>query len=176
MNETELSRPSRLGPQNNLREQIVYALTNIPQFAMARHLSVLAKAIGFSKACIYKFFDSQDAIVEHICRDLDPIVRGRDRWRARPPRQQFRAVQGVGLNRANLFFNDRKLYDVGLRRGEGCRLRALSSASRDLRTLIRQVAKPLSSNAKTPLMRQCTPFFRHAAQVNPLPSSTTSTS
>lgn len=79
-------------------------------------VSDLAKSIGFSKAYIYKFFDSKQAIGEVICanrleqvmRTVDAAIAGAttasDRFR-----RMFRAFVDAGTQ---LFFEDRKLYDI----------------------------------------------------------------
>jgi AcrR family transcriptional regulator len=79
-------------------------------------VSDLAKEIGFSKAYIYKFFDSKQAIGEVICgnrlaemrRAVDAAIAdassASDRFR-----RMFRAFVEAGMQ---LFFEDRKLYDI----------------------------------------------------------------
>ena len=79
-------------------------------------VSDLAKAIGFSKAYIYKFFDSKQAIGEAICSKtlsaigaaVDEAVTG-----ASTPTEKFRRMfKALTATSAALFFNDRKLYDI----------------------------------------------------------------
>ena len=79
-------------------------------------VSDLAKSIGFSKAYIYKFFDSKQAIGEAICSKtltaitaaVEDAVAG-----ATTPTDKFRRMFKVLVaTSVNLFFNDRKLYDV----------------------------------------------------------------
>lgn len=79
-------------------------------------VSDLAKAIGFSKAYIYKFFDSKQAIGEVICSNrLDMIKRIVDDAISDAPsaserlRRMFKSL--VDASR-DLFFHDRKLYDI----------------------------------------------------------------
>lgn len=79
-------------------------------------VSDLAKAIGFSKAYIYKFFDSKQAIGEVICSNrLNMIKQIVDEAIADAPsaserlRRMFKAL--VDASR-DLFFHDRKLYDI----------------------------------------------------------------
>ena len=76
----------------------------------------LAKAIGFSKAYIYKFFDSKQAIGEAICSRClgsiaasvkESIVDGtsaNDKFR-----RLFKTIPSLSVE---LFFSDRKLYDI----------------------------------------------------------------
>lgn len=79
-------------------------------------VSDLAKAIGFSKAYIYKFFDSKQAIGEVICANrLAMIMAIVESAIAEAPtaseklRRLFRALVEAG---SDLFFHDRKLYDI----------------------------------------------------------------
>ena len=79
-------------------------------------VSDLAKAIGFSKAYIYKFFDSKQAIGEAICsKTLSAIVLAAEEAAAGATtpserfRRMFKALAGTSVA---LFFNDRKLYDI----------------------------------------------------------------
>jgi len=76
----------------------------------------LARAIGFSKAYIYKFFDSKQAIGEAICSKtlsaisaaVDEAVAG-----ATTPTEKIRCVFNVlTATSVSLFFSDRKLYDI----------------------------------------------------------------
>ncbi len=79
-------------------------------------VSDLAKAIGFSKAYIYKFFDSKQAIGEVICSSRLAMIMGivdaaiKDAPTASEKlRRLFRSVVEAG---SDLFFHDRKLYDI----------------------------------------------------------------
>ncbi len=79
-------------------------------------VSDLAKAIGFSKAYIYKFFGSKQAIGEMICSNrLAMIMAVVDQAIGTAPspseklRRLFRTLVEAG---SELFFHDRKLYDI----------------------------------------------------------------
>jgi len=79
-------------------------------------VSDLAKAIGFSKAYIYKFFDSKQAIGEVICANtLNAILNVVNEAMKDAPtaserfRRMFKAVVAASID---LFFQDRKLYDI----------------------------------------------------------------
>ena len=78
MSEIESSIPQARGPaDHNVRDQIVVAAeAHFSHYGYEKTtVSDLAKAIGFSKAYIYKFFDSKQAIGEAICaRTLSTIV------------------------------------------------------------------------------------------------------
>lgn len=79
-------------------------------------VSDLAKSIGFSKAYIYKFFDSKQAIGEAICRQcleglmtkVAAAVRHGDSASERL-RNLFDTILSESLA---LFFAERKLYDI----------------------------------------------------------------
>jgi AcrR family transcriptional regulator len=119
MNKPAHTAPPTRGPSDHdVRTQIVAAATEY--FARYGYekttVSDLAKEIGFSKAYIYKFFDSKQAIGEVICSNrLDDMRRAvdaaivdaasaSDRFR-----RMFRAFVDAGTQ---LFFGDRKLYDI----------------------------------------------------------------
>src|SRR2546425_13259012 len=81
--------PARGPVDHDVRDQIVAAATD--HFRLYGYekttVSDLAKAIGFSKAYIYKFFESKQAIGELICAnclrqieaDVQAAVDGTDR-------------------------------------------------------------------------------------------------
>jgi len=119
MTEIATSTPQSRGPADHtVREQIVEAAgEHFSRYGYAKTtVSDLAKAIGFSKAYIYKFFDSKEAIGEAIVsKTLTGIVANVEAAvvGASTPTEKFRQMfkvlvaTGVGL-----FFNDRKLYDI----------------------------------------------------------------
>jgi len=107
------------GPSDHsVRDQVVDAATeHFGHFGYEKTtVSDLAKAIGFSKAYIYKFFDSKQAIGEVICTNrLEMIMTIVNSAIADAPsaaeklRRLFRALTEAG---SDLFFHDRKLYDI----------------------------------------------------------------
>ncbi len=112
------SSPSRGPLDHDVRTQIVDAATDyFTRYGYTKTtVSDLAKAIGFSKAYIYKFFDSKQAIGEVICANrLGEMMRAVDAAVAAGTsasdrfRRMFRAFVDVGTT---LFFEDRKLYDI----------------------------------------------------------------
>jgi AcrR family transcriptional regulator len=119
MNEIASSAaPSRGPADHDVRDQIVAAAEeHFSRYGYTKTtVSDLAKAIGFSKAYIYKFFDSKQAIGEAICsKTLSAIVAAVDEavTGASTPtekfRRMFKALTGTSVA---LFFNDRKLYDI----------------------------------------------------------------
>ncbi|EEG08702.1 TetR/AcrR family transcriptional regulator [Pseudogulbenkiania ferrooxidans] len=119
MNEIESSAPQTRGPaDHSVREQIVEAAgEHFSHYGYEKTtVSDLAKAIGFSKAYIYKFFDSKQAIGEAICsKTLSAIVVAVEEAvaGASTPTEKFRRMFKVLVaTGVSLFFNDRKLYDI----------------------------------------------------------------
>ena len=119
MNEITSSAPPSRGPaEHNVREQIVEAAEeHFSRYGYEKTtVSDLAREIGFSKAYIYKFFDSKQGIGEAICaKTLSAIVAAVEQAVADAPtptekfRRMFKTLTATGVS---LFFNDRKLYDI----------------------------------------------------------------
>lgn len=119
MSEIEFSTPQARGPaDHSVREQIVEAAgEHFSHYGYDKTtVSDLAKAIGFSKAYIYKFFDSKQAIGEAICsKTLSAIVAAVEEAvaGATTPTEKFRRMfKTLVSTGVSLFFNDRKLYDI----------------------------------------------------------------
>jgi AcrR family transcriptional regulator len=107
------------GPaDHNVRDQIVLAAKeHFSRYGYAKTtVSDLAREIGFSKAYIYKFFDSKQAIGEAICATcLSQVMEGvlKATGEAGSATERFRRLflTLVELS-AQLFFEDRKLYEI----------------------------------------------------------------
>lgn len=119
MSEIEFSAPQARGPADHgVRDQIVEAAgEHFSRYGYDKTtVSDLAKAIGFSKAYIYKFFDSKQAIGEAICsKTLSAIVAAVEEAvaGATTPTEKFRRMfKTLVSTGVSLFFNDRKLYDI----------------------------------------------------------------
>ena len=119
MNEIASSALPPRGPaEHNVREQIVEAAEkHFSRYGYEKTtVSDLAKAIGFSKAYIYKFFDSKQAIGEAIVsKTLTAIVAAVEEAvvGATTPTEKFRRMfKALTATSVGLFFNDRKLYDI----------------------------------------------------------------
>ncbi|KPX29937.1 TetR family transcriptional regulator [Pseudomonas coronafaciens pv. garcae] len=107
------------GPvDHEIRDQIVIAATeHFSQYGYGKTtVSDLARAIGFSKAYIYKFFESKQAIGEMICANclgvIEAEVRAAVNEAVSPPeklRRMFKSVVDASLR---LFSQDRKLYEI----------------------------------------------------------------
>ena len=115
---TSIASQSRGPVDHNVREQILEAAQeHFSRYGYEKTtVSDLAKAIGFSKGYIYKFFDSKEAIGEAICSKtltgivatVEAAVAG-----ASTPTERFRQMFKVLVTTSvGLFFNDRKLYDI----------------------------------------------------------------
>jgi len=119
MSDTRVHTPVARGPaEHSVRDQIVEAANE----CFARYgygkttVADLAREIGFSKAYIYRFFESKQAIGEAICSSrLDQIIdqaklaieagdSATDRFR-----RMFKALTTLSVE---LFFDDRKIYDI----------------------------------------------------------------
>ncbi|AWM93244.1 transcriptional regulator BetI [compost metagenome] len=120
MNQPSVSSPSARGPaDHDIRDQIVAAANeHFSQYGYGKTtVSDLAKAIGFSKAYIYKFFESKQAIGNAICTNcLTEIVAAVEQAinaDGISPTERFRRlVKTLIATGVSLFFNDRKLYDI----------------------------------------------------------------
>lgn len=120
MNQPSISSPGIRGPaDHDIRNQIVAAANeHFSQYGYSKTtVSDLAKAIGFSKAYIYKFFDSKQAIGEAICANcLAQIVAAVEQSLnvdGISSTERFRRlVKTLISTGVSLFFNDRKLYDI----------------------------------------------------------------
>ncbi|HUE87641.1 MAG TPA: TetR/AcrR family transcriptional regulator [Vicinamibacterales bacterium] len=115
---TASATPSRGPADHAVRDQIVEAAReHFRRYGYAKTtVSDLAKSIGFSKAYIYKFFDSKQAIGEAIsAKTLSAVVATVEEavGGATTPTDKFRRMFKVLVTtNVSLFFNERKLYDV----------------------------------------------------------------
>ena len=110
--------PARGPADHEVRSQIVAAATeHFSRYGYEKTaVSDLAKAIGYSKAYIYKFFESKQAIGEMICanclQEIVAEVRNAVAQTDQPPeklRRMFRSITEASLR---LFSRDRKLYEI----------------------------------------------------------------
>jgi len=161
MSEIDTSTPQARGPvDHSVREQIVAAAgEHFSHYGYEKTtVSDLAKAIGFSKAYIYKFFDSKQAIGEAICaQSLSAIILAVEEAVAGAPtptekfRRMFKTLVSTGVG---LFFNDRKLYDIAAHSaGEGWpSARAYCERIRQILTeIVREGRENGEFERKTPL-------------------------
>lgn len=107
------------GPvDHEVRNQIVTAATDhFSRFGYEKTtVSDLAKSIGFSKAYIYKFFDSKQSIGEVICSnclgEIVSTVTAAINEADTPPEKLRRMFKALTEASMRLFFSDRKLYEI----------------------------------------------------------------
>jgi AcrR family transcriptional regulator len=107
------------GPADHeVRDQIVAAATeHFSRYGYEKTaVSDLAKAVGFSKAYIYKFFESKQAIGEMICanclRDIETEVRDAVSGAPQPAEKMRRLFRSITEASLRLFSQDRKLYEI----------------------------------------------------------------
>ena len=119
MKKTSAYPVSARGPADHeVRDQIVAAATeHFSRYGYEKTtVSDLAKAIGFSKAYIYKFFESKQAIGEMICanclRQIEAEVKKAVDETDLPP-EKLRRMFKIGAEATlKLAFQDRKLYEI----------------------------------------------------------------
>jgi len=112
------SQPARGPVDHEVRDQIVTAATE--HFSLYGYekttVSDLAKAIGFSKAYIYKFFESKQAIGEMICanclQEIETEVKAAMVEADLPSEKLRRMFKGFTEATLRLLFRDRKLYEI----------------------------------------------------------------
>src|SRR5258708_21868124 len=119
MSTTNVYPTSARGPvEHDVRQQIVTAAKeHFSRYGYDKTtVSDLAKAIGFSKAYIYKFFESKQAIGEAICSQVHYkiIVAARTavvdgKTSSNKFRRFFRAIVEANLS---LLFNEGRLYEM----------------------------------------------------------------
>lgn len=119
MSEEHNSPALNRGPaDHDVRDQIVVAATeHFSRYGYGKTtVSDLAKSIGFSKAYIYKFFSSKQAIGESICTNcIDKIeadVRRAIEEADHPPEKLRRMFKEIVQASLRLFSGDRKLYEI----------------------------------------------------------------
>lgn len=110
---------SARGPADHeVRDQIVTAATeHFSRYGYEKTtVSDLAKAIGFSKAYIYKFFASKQAIGEMICSnclgEIEAEIRAAVEEAESPPEKLRRMFKAAVEASMRLFSQDRKLYEI----------------------------------------------------------------
>lgn len=110
--------PPRGPADHEVRAQIVAAATeHFSRYGYGKTtVSDLAKTIGFSKAYIYKFFESKQAIGEVICGhclgEIEADVIAAIEGASTPPEKLRRLFKTMTESSLRLFFQDRKLYEI----------------------------------------------------------------
>jgi len=138
--------PTRGPADHEVRSQIVAAATeHFSRYGYEKTaVSDLAKAIGFSKAYIYKFFESKQAIGEMICanclQEIVAEVRAAVSQTDQPPeklRRMFKAITEASLR---LFSHDRKLYEIAASAATG-QWQAVRAYDEQVRGLIADILR-----------------------------------
>jgi AcrR family transcriptional regulator len=110
--------PARGPVEHDVREQIVSAAKeHFSRYGYEKTtVSDLAKAIGFSKAYIYKFFESKQVIGEMICSnclmEMETEIRQAVADAEHPPEKLRRLFKAIVTATLRLFSEDRKLYEI----------------------------------------------------------------
>ena len=118
MKTTPYPVPARGPVDHDVRDRIVTAATeHFSRYGYEKTtVSDLAKAIGFSKAYIYKFFESKQAIGEMICanclREIEADVSAALAEADAPPEKLRRMFKALTEATLRLFSDDRKLYEI----------------------------------------------------------------
>jgi AcrR family transcriptional regulator len=165
---SSIAPPARGPADHNVREQIIAAANeHFAHYGYAKTtVSDLARQIGFSKAYIYRFFESKQAIGEAICGNcLDRLYEqvkqavdeGQD---ATDKLRRFaKTVTAVGIE---LFFQDRRIYEIAANastekwptaRAYGERLRLL------IEDIVRLGRESGEFERKTPLDETCRSIY-----------------
>jgi len=137
----------RRGPvEHDIRDQIVDAArAHFSRYGYGKTtVADLAEAIGFSKAYIYKFFDSKQAIGQAICvQCLDKMLAAGAAGIAdgKSATEKLRGFfNGITRMNAELFFEDRLLYDIAVRSAEE-RWPSSTAYLSAIETLVREVVQ-----------------------------------
>lgn len=161
MNKAATYPGSARGPaDHDVRDQIVSAATeHFSRYGYEKTtVSDLAKAIGFSKAYIYKFFESKQAIGEMICSNCLCGIEAEIRAavaEAPHPSEKLRRMFKVGIEASlRLFSQDRKLYEIAVSAASG-RWQAVVAYEERLQKLLQEVLQEGRASGdferKTPL-------------------------
>ena len=118
--DTDIPAPTRGPGDHEVRDQIVAAATeHFSHYGYEKTtVSDLARAIGFSKAYIYKFFASKQSIGEAICdtclRGIEQQIEAAIASTDSAPEQLRRMFRVAVEASVELFNQDRKLYEIAV--------------------------------------------------------------
>lgn len=118
MTDTTLATPPRGPAEHAVRDQIVEAANEcFARYGYAKTtVADLAREIGFSKAYIYRFFESKQAIGEAICNSRLERILAETRAaiaEGSSATERFRSMfKSLTTLSVELFFHDRKIYDI----------------------------------------------------------------
>ncbi|PTS87481.1 TetR family transcriptional regulator [Sphingomonas sp. HMWF008] len=156
---------STRGPaEHAVRDQIIEAANDcFAQYGYAKTtVADLAREIGFSKAYIYRFFESKQAIGEAICgARLDRILNAAraaiDEGESASDkfRHFFRSITALSVE---LFFDDRKIYEIAAS-AAGEKWATARAYTESLRTMVGEIVREGREKGeferKTPLDETC---------------------
>lgn len=168
MTETPTTHVSRGPAEHAVRDQIIEAAND----CFARYgygkttVADLAREIGFSKAYIYRFFESKQAIGEAICsarleRILNAAREAVDEGESATDkfRRFFKTVTAMSVE---LFFDDRKIYEIAASAAaeHWGSAKAYTEALRGMISdIIREGREKGEFERKTPLDEACRAIF-----------------
>lgn len=141
---TNVASATRGPVEHEIRDQIVAAATeHFSRYGYEKTtVSDLAKTIGFSKAYVYKFFESKQAIGEMICTNclaqIEAEVSQAIRQADQPTEKLRRMFKASVEASQRLFFQDRKLYEIAAS-AAGERWQSVISYEERVRGLLRQI-------------------------------------
>lgn len=163
--DTSPTAAGQRGPaEHGIRDQIVDAArAHFSRFGYAKTtVADLAKAIGFSKAYIYKFFDSKQAIGQAICaQTLEQVLAGGEAGMAEGKSaadKLRRFFNGIVTSSAELFFEDKMLYDIAAHAADErwpSALAYLASAEERVKEIIALGRESGEFERKTPIDEAC---------------------
>ncbi|MDH4764167.1 TetR/AcrR family transcriptional regulator [Pseudomonas sp. CBMAI 2609] len=143
-NDSALSGQARGPADHDVRFQImVSAKEHFSRYGYEKTtVSELARSIGFSKAYIYKFFDSKQAIGEAICKDclqeIESEARAAIATVSSPSEKLRRLFQSLPTVTLRLFSDDRKLYEIAIYAASG-RWPATITYENHVKELLKQI-------------------------------------
>jgi AcrR family transcriptional regulator len=114
----DLANGQRGPTDHSIREQIIDAANaHFKHYGYSKTtVSDLAKAIGFSKAYIYKFFDSKQAIGQAICasclREIPAAIIQSTAGARNSADKLRRFFTAIVETSTNLFIKERRLHDI----------------------------------------------------------------
>lgn len=167
-NLTSKTGPQRGPAEHCIRDQIVEAAhEHFAHYGYGKTtVADLAREIGFSKAYIYRFFDSKQAIGEAICADRLSQLLAKVREevnKADTAAEKFRQfAKTVTSSGVELFFADRKIHEIAALASSEKWLAAQAYAD-SLQALLADILKAGRESGeferKTPLDETCRAIF-----------------
>ena len=160
--------PVRGPAEHSVRDQIVKAAREcFAHYGYAKTtVADLAREIGFSKAYIYRFFESKQAIGEAICGDcvdalFDQVREAVDQGQDATDKLR-RFARTVTTATVDLLFSDRKLYEIAVNASSE-NWEVARAYTKRLQSLLEEILKEGRESGeferKTPLDETCRSIF-----------------